>query len=170
MSPIHHYPAVNHSQRKSSHHNAALKASPHSRCPVLSCSIYSGKPKVKSFQPLGRCPARPSLPPARGPLPPLPLPPHFPSSPLTTLLTVSVKLNPPNNHSFPCRPHCITVPLCLFLLRLRSRLTLPSLPDALLKCSLDERGEWGCSETVGEAAGEPDGEITGAEFVRRVVG
>lgn len=31
--------------------------------------------------------------------------------------TASVKLNPPNSQSFPCLPHCITVPEFRFVLR-----------------------------------------------------
>ena len=72
------------------------------------------------------------------------------------LLTVSVKLKPPNNHSFPWRPTCITVPEFLFWLLERARVELGVHDDgeeSLRKCNREGR----CSSSVDAEVGEEVG-------------
>ena len=79
-------------------------------------------------------------------------------------MTASVKLKPPNSQSFPCRPHCITVPELRFVL-----LDLGLLDECVDVVDSErkwrrERGEW--SSWVGEE----DEMLVGEEAERIAVG
>lgn len=76
--------------------------------------------------------------------------------------TASVKLNPPNSQSFPCLPHCITVPELRFVLRDRGRPAAEAVEvdESLRKWSRERRG---CSSEVGD--GDEDDVDVGDELV-----